>query len=98
MPTPAGVPVISTSPGSRVMVRLMKLTSSATPNIIWPVSEDWRSSSLTRQRMPRACGSGTSSAVTRYGPRGRKVSIALPSSHWLERNWSEREDTSLAQV
>ena len=36
MPTPDGVPVTTRSPGSRVMVRLMKLTSSATPNTISP--------------------------------------------------------------
>ena len=35
---PDGVPVTTRSPGSRVMVRLMKLTSSATPNTISPCS------------------------------------------------------------
>ena len=60
-----------------------------------------RTSPLTRSSIRRACGSGTSSAVTIYGPIGQKVSIALekektPDS--ISRRWMSRAVMSLKTV
>jgi hypothetical protein len=49
---------------------------------------------FTRARTWRACGSGTSSAVTSAGPSGQKVSRLFPRVQ----NWTSRALTSFATV
>ena len=92
------MPVAIRSPGSSVIVRLIEATSSATPNTICAVLEDWSSRPFRRSRIASACGSGISSAVTSHGPHGRNVSIALPSIHWEVRFCRSRAETSFMHV
>ena len=64
-PTPSGVPVTMTSPGSSVMNRLRWATISATEKIMSLVVLFCRITPLTFSDTGRFCGSGISSAVTR---------------------------------
>ena len=98
IPTPGGVPVAITSPGSRLIVRVTNAISSATPKIICAVDESCTVSPPTSHRIRSVCGSGISSVVTSHGPMGRNPSIALPSSHWEDRNCRSRAETSLTHV
>src|SRR5215469_10850490 len=96
MATPAGVPVLMTSPGYSTMNWLTYWTSSATPNFMFAVLPSCFCSPLTHSRSASACGSGTSSAVTSQGPNGLNVSQFFPLSHWPCRSiWNSRSDTSL---
>src|SRR3954465_13930655 len=96
MPTPGGVPVLTTSPGESVQIYDRYDTSFFTPNIIvlvLPVCLRWP---LTSSHMARFCGSLISSAVTNHGPRGAKVSKLLPLDHWLPcSSCHSRSETSL---
>lgn len=95
--TPCGVPVLITSPGYSVMNRLRYRTTWATGKIWSAVVPSCRFSPFTHSRSPRACGSGTSSAVTSHGPSGLNVSQFLPLSHCPPRsNWNSRSETSCA--
>src|SRR5205814_3765849 len=94
--TPAGVPVLMTSPGYSTTNWLRYRTSSATPNAMFLVLPSCFFSPLTHSRRPRSCGSGTSSAVTNQGPSGLNVSQFFPLSHWPSRSiWNSRSETSL---
>ena len=48
MPTPSGVPVMITSPGSSVMNSVTNSMMVATPNTMSEVLADWRTSPFTR--------------------------------------------------
>ena len=98
IPTPPGVPVAITSPGSSVNAREQWLMIAATPKYMSAVVARCMTSSLTRHSMASACGSGSSSAVTSAGPIGQKVSSDLPRVHWPSPNWRSRAETSLRQV
>ena len=78
-PTPAGVPVASTMPGSRVATVDRWAIIWAMVKIMSAVVPSWRNSPLTRVRTARAWGSAISSAVTSHGPIGPWVSKLLPS-------------------
>ena len=79
--TPAGVPVATTSPGNKVMKRLMYATSCRTEHIMSPVQLFCRSSPFTLHHSRSFCGSVTSSPVTNHGPIGAKLSALLPLVH-----------------
>ena len=94
--TPAGVPVLITSPGRSTMNWLRYQTRWSTPKIMSAVVPSCRGSPLTQSRRPSACGSATSSAVTIHGPSGLNVSQFLPLSHCPPRSiWNSRSETSL---
>ena len=97
-PTPAGVPVKTTSPGSSVMPALRYSMISPTPKISWPVLEDCFCSPLTNSLISRLATSPTSSGVTRYGPIGPCVSNDLPIIQVGEWNCQSRTETSLPIV
>ena len=75
-PMPDGVPVKTTSPGSRVTIAESFATSAGTEKIMAEVRPFWTLSPLTRQPSSRSSGSSpsprSSSAVTRAGPTGEK--------------------------
>src|SRR5690606_32906795 len=64
MPTPGGVPVKMTSPGSKADSRDKNSMRTGTPKIGWLVLESCRVSPLRRSCSRRWWGSGISSAVT----------------------------------
>src|SRR6185437_9212363 len=63
-PTPAGVPVMITSPGCSVMREESWAICSLVLKIIWPELESCLITSLTHSFMPRLCGSPMSEAGT----------------------------------
>jgi hypothetical protein len=73
-PTPSGVPVLMTSPSSRVMRAVMNAISYRTPKIMIRVLLSCIRCPLRSQVMARFCGSGISLAGTNTGPHGPKVS------------------------
>src|SRR5690606_10707102 len=99
IPTPGGVPVRMTSPGSSVKccdryeirvgilkIRLLVLLSC----MISPLMDDV---------IRRLCGSGISSRVTSHGPSGQNVSRLLPRVHCRSlRCCRSRALTSLAHI
>ena len=97
-PTPAGVPVETTSPGSRVKTVESSATMSQHEKIMSSVDESWRSSSLTQVRRRRRWGSGTSSVVTSHGPIGPWVSKDFPIVHVGVRHCQSRTLTSFMTV
>src|SRR6478736_2139978 len=76
-PTPAGVPVLSTSPGKSVMNELMYAISSGTENSMVLVRLSWQDSPFTFSHNLRSEAS-IASAVTTKGPIGANVSALLP--------------------
>ena len=80
-PTPAGVPVAMTSPGSSVMLLVMNSMSSGTRKIRWAVLESCITVPLSVSVMRSVCGSGISSVVTMVWPIGANVSHDLPRCH-----------------
>ena len=93
--TPAGVPVMSISPGSRVMIEEAKAISCSMWKTISRVEAIWRISPLTWQVIIRSAGS---SSVSIHGPRGQKVSKPLPRVHCPSRRCRSRAVTSLPMV
>ena len=79
-PTPLGVPVRITSPGSSVRFVEMKLTSSAGLKMSCLVFEFWRNWPFWKSWMFNSFGS---IFVSTYGPSGVKVSNDLARAHWL---------------
>src|SRR5207247_2339948 len=96
--TPAGVPVLMTSPGSSTRNWDRCQIRCATPKIMSAVVESWRGDPLTHDRRPSACGS-TDEAGTSHGPSGLNVSQHLPFDHWppaiVGSIWKSRSRTSL---
>src|SRR5690606_30759724 len=56
-PTPAGVPVAITSPGSSVITRVMYSMSTGMENAISSARPRWRTSPFTRQTISSVAGS-----------------------------------------
>ena len=98
MPTPTGVPVAITSPGSSVMTALIASIRVGMSKIRSATAAFWRCSPLTQVVSTSFVGSGTSSAVRIAGPIGQKVSSPLPRIHWLWRFCRWRAVTSLTMV
>src|ERR1700758_591844 len=80
-PTPGGVPVMITSPGSMTKNCEQYQTRCSTPKIMVRVEPFCRLSPLTVSHMSSFCGSLISSLVTSHGPSGPKVSEPLPLVH-----------------
>ena len=97
-PTPGGVPVAITSPGSSVTVCDRNDTMWSMPKISWSVDESCIVLPLSRRRIRSACGLPTASCVTMAGPMGAKVSHDLPRCHWPSANCRSRALTSLRFV
>ena len=95
--TPEDVPVKITSPGSRVNDLVRCSMCSKQLKIKCLVLEFWRMSPFTSVRMPRLCGSPTSSAVTIHGPNGAWVSKDLPICMVRDADCQSRTLTSLPQ-
>lgn len=97
-PTPAGLPVSTTSPGCSVIHRVTQARISGTEKIIFPVSDSCTTRSPSRVRTARGRSAGPSSSpVSIHGSSGRKVSALFALVHWP----SDRQScavTSLAQV
>ena len=89
-PTPEGVPVAITSPGSKVMNSLRWLIRKATGKIMSAVLPVCRRLPLTSSHRSRRCGSATSSRVTSHGPIGAKLSELLPLTNWPPRSFWKR--------
>ncbi len=70
MPTPDGVPVATTSPGSSVKAVERCSTRAKQSKMSCLVFDSWRSSPFTQVRRSTWWGSGSSSAVTIQGPMG----------------------------
>ena len=79
-PTPDGVPVAMTSPGSSVTTSLAAEISSATGQTMSAVDSSCCSSSLTHSRSRRSCGSGTWKAGVMPGPSGSELSMDLAAN------------------
>ena len=97
-PTPAGVPVMNTSPGSSVTAVETYSISSGMRNTISRVFELCSVSPPISSEISSACGSGISSLVTIQGPMGANVSNVLPISHCVVAVWKSRALTSLTMV
>ncbi len=79
-PTPDGVPVAMTSPGSSVTTSLAAETSSATGQTMSEVDSSCCSSPFTHSRSRRSCGSGTWNAGVMPGPIGSELSMDLAAN------------------
>ena len=87
-------------PGSSVVLPLRNSISRGTSKIMSLVFQSCNTSPLMSNLIARALGLGISSAVTRHGPSGAKVSKVFPRHHWLPPHLpcQSRALTSLAQV
>ncbi|MCZ6728283.1 MAG: hypothetical protein O7C61_01110, partial [SAR324 cluster bacterium] len=79
--TPSGVPVVTTSPGSRVMYWLRYHRQWGTEKIMSLVLLFCRNAPLTLVLTSKLAKSGRSSGVIRKGPSGPKLSALLPFTH-----------------
>src|SRR6266487_195951 len=98
MPTPGGVPVAMTSPGSRVNDAEHQLIRWLTGKYMSAVEADWVGEPLMMHWILRPFGSGISSAVTSTGPIGQNVSSDLARTHWPSAACRSRAETSLHAV
>lgn len=89
-PTPCGVPVRITVPGKSVVLPLRNSISLDTSKIMSSVFQSCNTSPPMSNLIASALGLGISSAVTRHGPNGAKVSNVLPRHHWPPRRASRR--------
>ena len=94
-PTPAGVPVRITSPGSIVITEVTNSIRKAQSKIICAVLPSCLVAPFTRVPMARCDGS---SSVSMHGPSGQKVSKPLPRVNCTSFFWRSRAVTSFAQV
>jgi Na+/H+ antiporter NhaA len=96
IPTPAGVPVKITSPGSSVTVRDSEATSRGMEKIRFWVRPFCTSSPLIAQPSSRSSGLANSSGVTSHGPIGPKPGNDLPMQNWGAgpASWLIRSETS----
>src|SRR3954453_2786313 len=81
VPTPGGVPVVTISPGIRVMNCETYEMHFAIEKIMVAVDPVWRRVPLTSSHIESFCTSGISSLVTSHGPTGPNVSCDLPLVH-----------------
>ena len=98
MPTPAGVPVAMTSPGSSSTEDEMVSISVGMEKIRSATGAACRSSPLTVVLTHRAVTSSTSSRVTSAGPIGQYVAALLPRKNCTCRFCSSRTVMSLTIV
>src|SRR6202030_3036964 len=97
-PTPGGVPVMMTSPGSRMKYCEQHHTMWRQSKIMVEVLPRWRFSPLTLSHMASFCGSLISSLVTSHGPSGPNVSQPLPLVHCPARSiWHTRSETAVVR-
>src|SRR5688572_9507593 len=94
LPTPAGVPVVITSPGSSVMCADTNSLRVGTSKIRSAVDESWRTAPLTRVVIRRLDGS---SPATIRGPSGQNPSKPLARVNWTSFFCRSRTVTSLTQ-
>src|SRR5690606_10991817 len=94
-PTPSGVPVSTTSPGPRVMKRLMYDSTSGTEKIMSRVVPSCFSSPFPRVWTRTANGSRS---VSSHGPTGQKPSADFPRTHFRSLRCVSRAVTSMAQL
>ena len=94
-PTPDGVPVVMTSPGSSVQKRVSHSTTSGTGKISSRVFECWRFSPFTQ---PSTSSSDGSRPTAMHGPIGAKVSKPLAREYCTSLACSSRAVTSFRQV
>ena len=92
-PTPLGVPVRISAPGSSVQASEMKATSSSGLKIRSLVEPSWRSSPLTWVVRRRSDGSAS---VVIHGPQGQLESKPLARDHCASERCRSRAETSLA--
>jgi hypothetical protein len=83
-PTPDGVPVVMTSPGSSVQKRVTNSTSSGTAKINWFVFDDCRFSPFTQPSIARFDGS---SPTAMHGPIGANVSKPFARLYCTSLTW-----------
>jgi hypothetical protein len=95
LPTPSGVPVSKTSPGSSVMNAVMYSIRVATPNTMSSVLPCWTTSPFRRVSTTTPVGS---TSVSIHGPSGHEPSKPFARVHWSSLFCSERSVTSFAQV
>ena len=100
MPTPCGVPVRITVPGTSVVLPLRNSMIRGTSKIMSEVVQSCSVTPLMWVAIFRLLGFLISSVVTSTGPSGQKVSKNLPRHHWPPPNRScqSRADTSLQHV
>src|SRR6267378_1408141 len=79
-PTPSGVPVAMTSPGSSVTRSLAAAISAATPTTMSDVFASCLRRPLTHRRRSRRCGSSTRNAGRMPGPSGVDWSAPFDAS------------------
>src|SRR5262245_2741832 len=94
-PTPSGVPVRSTSPGSSVMNVVTYSISEATLNTMSLVCPACRTSPFSRVSTRTSFGSRS---VSIHGPSGHDPSNPFARAHWSSVFWRSRSVTSFAHV
>ncbi len=94
-PTPAGVPVRITVPGSSVRSDERNSTSAGTAKTISEVEESCITSPFSVAVSRRSEGSRS---VAMHGPRGQKLSKLLARTHCRPRRCQSRAETSLPTV
>ena len=95
MPTPDGVPVKITSPGSRGSTADSSTTRLVTSNTMSPVRASWTVSPSTEQPRARSSGSSSSSVVTSQGPIGPNPGYDFPNENCAPAaNWRPRSERS----
>jgi len=94
-PTPSGVPVSSTSPGSSVMTDDTYSISDGTSHSSSDVRACCRTVPFTVVVRPRSAGSRP---VSIHGPSGQNVSKPFARVHCPSLTWRSRAVTSFAQL
>ena len=94
-PTPAGVPVVTTSPASRVIPAEMNASRRGSGNTWSLVRPSCFTTPFTRHCTRR---SDQSRPALTQGPTGQKVSNPFARVHCPSARWMSRAVTSLRQV
>src|SRR6185312_8490075 len=94
-PTPSGVPVSTTSPGSNVMKVVTYSSSAAMPNTMSSVEARCTTSPFSRVSTAMPAGS---TSVWTQGPSGADPSKPFARVHWSSGRCRLRSVTSFAQV
>src|SRR5438067_6935734 len=97
-PTPSGVPLAITSPGSSVIPCDRYETRYATLKIIFEVFDDCMTLPLSSPSIFSDCTSSISSRVVMNGPNGAKVSRPLPRDEIEEDRKSTRLNSSHVSI
>src|SRR6267378_2891778 len=94
-PTPPGVPVTMTSPGSSVVKLEMYSISFGILKIICSVVACCMRSPFRRHDSVSSVAAGISSAVTSHGPKPPVLAKFLPAVHWMVWRCQSRTEPSL---